>query len=70
MSVSTFIFFLTRLYKDQLRATTRPTHGKLFKLKNIKIKIEIKTKIIEKILFLFKSSLKKIYPNKTQPKNK
>ena len=32
------------------------------RLKKIKIIIDIKTKMIEKILFLFNFSLKKIYP--------
>ena len=44
---------------------TRPTQGIdliLTKSKNI---IEIKTKTIEIFLFVFKTSLKKIFPNKT-----
>ena len=57
MSVSIFIFFLIKLEKDQLNATTKPTQGKFFKLKKIKNKNEIKNKKIKYI----KSDTKNIF---------
>ena len=64
-SVSTFIFFLTKIIKSPTKSYYQTNPWKLFKLKKIKIIIEIKTNMIDKILFLLSFSLKKYNPNKT-----
>ena len=58
ISVSTFIFFLNKLYMLHKKATAKPTQGNEFKL-NKRYKLAITIKIIEIILFLFNFSLEK-----------
>jgi len=52
MSVSTLIFFLNTLYMLHKKATANPTQGKESKL-NKRYIVDIITKLIEIILFLF-----------------
>ena len=64
MSVSTLIFFLNKLYMLHKKATENPIQGNELRLKKRQI-VDIITKLIEIILFLFNFSLKKRKPKKT-----
>ena len=58
ISVSTFIFFLNKLYVLHIMATANPNQGNEEKSKS-RYKVDINTKVIEIILFLFNFSFKK-----------
>ena len=64
ISVSTLIFFLNKLYMLHKKATENPIQGNELRLKKRQI-VDIITKLIEIILFLFNFSLKKRKPKKT-----